>query len=191
MSKLSDSWTRPTKLNPEMKREVETIEKHHGLPPLYAVGFRKNEVWVARYWRAHAIHRLLYEREPDLPPYGTRRAELVRQWMMDPKHYSTQARSWSAESRVETELLYDSHVQALRESKHDWLELAKWVAETGPAHTLVSLRDSFEAHALEASDLLDLMASRHPHVREFALDLMAHTRSAEKPQIQGVKRQLG
>ena len=133
-----------TKLSPEMKQEIITIEKSLRLPTLSSVGFRQQELWAIRYNRSHtATEFLLSEIDNDrLGRYEARRRELYRQWLLDPSHKSATARFW-AESAATAALMLDAHTEVCSESKEHWLGVSQWLLEESEFHRehWMSIRD--------------------------------------------------
>lgn len=168
-----------TKLYPELKQEVETIEKRYNLPPLYAVGFRVNQLWVIRYRRARSVSEAVSGCDTFFEPLETRSGEIIRERVMDPNHPSAQATFWSPEDTglEMTDLTFLGNAAALRESRDRWLGLSHWMLEVvrpqGFNYWEDLLRKTFDAHSWERADLVHFMASKDPEYRALGLELMA------------------
>ena len=173
-----------TKLSPEMKQEIITIEKALGLPPLYSVGFRQQELWAIRYNRSHAASEFLLSWIDDdsIERYEARRRKLYRQWLLDPNHKSATARFW-AESAATATMMLDAHTQVCSESKEHWLRVSQWLLEESEFHRehwMSILRPAFPSHCWERYELLHLVGSPFPDTRAFGMELLAHIRSVKK-----------
>jgi hypothetical protein len=187
MPTLNDRWERATRLSPDMKEEVKTIERYYKLPPLNSIGFRQEKLWRARYRRAHAINGLITENTPFYQPLEQETVEIVKVWALDPKHPICEARFWDPDEATASQptgdfrLVFLANTEALRRNKTVWLGLSHWMLEniTPQTHNycVQVLRESFPAHSWERHELLHLVSGATPEYRALGLELMGRTQS--------------